>query len=196
MLDDETKNRIRAEEIYREEVRKDLSYPKSVRKQIWSLLNSPFGLWFLSSVVLAGLLFAINSLQQSEKERSEVRQTINSLALELQERFSVSATAIEKGSSNNSYSVAIGRLNQATEIFPKFRNRSFASLLQELALVVVKSKKAPVEAARKSAMDLAAIANEINNHTIAGKSIESEKLAKIKAFYEILRPENWLPIGP
>lgn len=66
MLDDETKKMIEAEEHYRHEISKKLrtsldsfeQSAKTLEKNIWDkvleILNSNFGLWFLSSVFITG----------------------------------------------------------------------------------------------------------------------------------------------
>jgi hypothetical protein len=71
-LTEERRALIRAEEIYREEVRKQLTSKDSVSSKILKLANSPLGIYVLSSVLLGGLTYLYAHHQehlQSEKAR-------------------------------------------------------------------------------------------------------------------------------
>jgi hypothetical protein len=52
MLSNEEKNRIRAEEVFREEVRRELASKKGGR--VLTFLNSALGIWLLSTMVDVG----------------------------------------------------------------------------------------------------------------------------------------------
>ncbi|UII20846.1 hypothetical protein [Fulvivirga ligni] len=56
MLNQSDKERIKAEEIFRNEVRKELEQGKKNSK-FWVFLNSSFGIFILSSVLIGGLSF-------------------------------------------------------------------------------------------------------------------------------------------
>ena len=61
-LTEQERARIRAEEIYREEVREALTEPKKAAAGFIAFLNSPLGIFILSSLLLSGgtfLYFAI-----------------------------------------------------------------------------------------------------------------------------------------
>jgi hypothetical protein len=73
--------RIRAEEIYRAEVRAELSTEKDSR--IWKLLNSSFVLWLLGSVTLTGTTWLLQhwiadrqQFQQSMELREKIREEL------------------------------------------------------------------------------------------------------------------------
>lgn len=53
MLSEEDKASVRAEEIYREEVRRSLGPRDSLARKFWAVLNQPFAIWLLGSVALA-----------------------------------------------------------------------------------------------------------------------------------------------
>ena len=58
MLSDSEKQRIHKEEAFRAEVRQMIAPPEKEhqgRTGLWRFDNSPFGLWFLSSVVIVAL---------------------------------------------------------------------------------------------------------------------------------------------
>ena len=77
MLNDDEKTRIRQEEIFRSEIRREIEASKPqqpLRARLWTWLNSSsLALWFLSSVVLTGLT-AFFTYQQSK--RSEANQNV------------------------------------------------------------------------------------------------------------------------
>jgi hypothetical protein len=72
-LTDEKRAMIRAEEIYREEVRKQLTTSKdSASSNILKFANSPLGIYVLSSILLGGITYLYTRHQehlQSEKAR-------------------------------------------------------------------------------------------------------------------------------
>ncbi len=82
MLTDDERDHIRAEEIFRTEVRSQLeaATPKPpLPKRLWALVNSAIFLWFLSSIVLAGLTAAVATQQKNRDDqirKEELRQRI------------------------------------------------------------------------------------------------------------------------
>lgn len=66
------RDRIRAEELYRAEVRREFEQQqsaKSLGSQIWAAANSSFGIWLLSSVVLALMVWSWTSIQEHRAEK-------------------------------------------------------------------------------------------------------------------------------
>ena len=73
-LPQDERERIRAEEIFREEVREQLAAttgPQKLHQRLWASRNSAFTLWLLSSVVLAAISW---SYAQWESARSLQRR--------------------------------------------------------------------------------------------------------------------------
>ena len=71
--------RIRQEEVLRAEIRKELTPPAQTnggrwRQKVWKFLNSTLGIWFLSTVVVAGLVHFYNSQQAAHQEREAERK--------------------------------------------------------------------------------------------------------------------------
>lgn len=80
MLTAEEKARIRAEEIFRDEVRKELA-DKSKRRsgvggRMWEALNSAFVLWFLGSVVVGYLTFHVQQKHERARREEEAKRAI------------------------------------------------------------------------------------------------------------------------
>lgn len=91
MLAEEDRARIRAEEIFRLEVRRELeaSQPRPSRRQrLGSWVNSSFGLWVLSSVVLTGLTTAYTYYQSRRAEQVRNAETERRLDTEISGRMS------------------------------------------------------------------------------------------------------------
>lgn len=82
-LTDDAKSRIRAEEIYRSEVQRELHG----RKSRWHVLNQPFTLWFLSSVVLAAGAWSYNRIQANYDANLKQQDRAKKIKIELQYRF-------------------------------------------------------------------------------------------------------------
>lgn len=74
MLTEKEKERIRQEEIYRYEVRRDIESqpsPSSTKLQIWKFLNSPFGIYLLSSVLIGLIGFSYARWEEQRVERAQ-----------------------------------------------------------------------------------------------------------------------------
>ena len=66
MLTDEQRTAIRLEEVYRAEVREELSAkrPTGVLARFWRFLNANVVVWFLGSVVATGIVIFIDGRDQ------------------------------------------------------------------------------------------------------------------------------------
>jgi len=161
MLAEEDKTRIQAEEVFRLEVRRkleaiELSLARRVRLGAW--LNSSFGLWVLSSVVLTGLTTAYTYYQNKRGEQAKKEETERRLDNEISGRMSaalarlrVDELGIEKGLFDppaDIYSGDVGYLDnsfisdphpQDFSIYPEYQKRTFRSLLFELSTIVAQA---------------------------------------------------------
>ena len=62
-ISDDVKAHLRAEEIFREEVRREL-------RGTWSKLSQPIVIWFLSSIVVGAISFGYSNFSESRQKRS------------------------------------------------------------------------------------------------------------------------------
>lgn len=76
MISEEEKTIIREEEIYRQEVRKELSQSRSA---IWVFLNSPFGIWVLSTIIVGSLSFMYTQWKDANDRSSENKEALQSI---------------------------------------------------------------------------------------------------------------------
>jgi hypothetical protein len=66
------------DEIIRQKVRDELAAAKAEGSKIWKFVNSSFGLWLLSSVLLSGVVFAYSEYTAFRTEqRAEVARVSN-----------------------------------------------------------------------------------------------------------------------
>lgn len=68
-LSQEVRSRIRGEEIYREEVRRQLEQPKSRLRRLLDFLNAPLGIYLLSSVLISGITYAYTRGQEAKAKQ-------------------------------------------------------------------------------------------------------------------------------
>ncbi|MCS3799007.1 hypothetical protein [Niastella sp. OAS944] len=78
------KTKIKEEEIYREEIRKNISK----KGGFVSFINAPLFLWFLSVVVIGLISFLYNDYVQEQKDNIETIEKINKLDFEIENRIS------------------------------------------------------------------------------------------------------------
>jgi hypothetical protein len=159
MLLEEEKERIRAEELFRHEIRREIESKSSKHsrgKRLWLLLNTSFALWFLSSVVLGGLTAAIASYQKYHSEWSRKAETQRRLNTEISNRISealdanhlyqqrINSGQVNEPSAESVYMNVLDYLdNHVTydgksydfSIYPEYQQRKFRSLIFELSLV-------------------------------------------------------------
>lgn len=86
MLTPEEKNKIIEEETFRNEVRNSLNSSKKDNTK-FQFLNSPFGLWILSTVFIGLITFGYNKYTEYSKAKELKAKTINDLAFEIGYRF-------------------------------------------------------------------------------------------------------------
>ena len=86
MLTDEEKSKIKAEELFRDEVRKSLNTDK--KSGFWTFLNSGLGIWFLSTIVIGLFTYFFNEYKETQKITNERDAKIKQLDLEIESRVS------------------------------------------------------------------------------------------------------------
>jgi hypothetical protein len=84
----EEKSKIKQEEIFREEVRKEFISKEEKKSKIWTFANSSFFLWFLSAVVVGLGSYYYNQHQQDLVTESQRSRRINQLDFEIENRIS------------------------------------------------------------------------------------------------------------
>jgi|SRR5271157_2546248 len=216
MLLEEEKNRIRAEEIFRYEVRREIEArrPKdSGGKRLWSLVNSTFGVWLLSSVVLGGLGFLYTTYQQHSAEKMRKTQTERRLKEEISGRVSnglatmrQNGIRIESGEQGRTmeevYNEAISFLdNRVTRdsytydfsTYPEYKQRTFQSLTMELGALAGQSTLATL---RASYDHLADLSGKAEKETVFHKDTSLDAVKKSIEILEQLQANVSLQLYP
>jgi hypothetical protein len=192
MLTEEEKKRITMEEIFREEVRKDLASKKqkSFFRKLWVFLNTAFGLWFLSTIVIGLATFSYTALTQYDSDRLKQKESIKMLDIEITTRLYNFELTIRKvfnaswdlaqyeGVRESRMEFSLAELdghsaflpdkNSNTNVFPGYKNRTFQSLLIELHGLVPDSEKTLI----KQSLDSLSTIKEMLFSFPDGQSVE------------------------
>jgi hypothetical protein len=81
-LSPDERERVRAEEIFRDEVRQEIEKqrPKNLQRKLRDFVNTSFGIWLLSSVVLGSFVWSWTLIQEyrhTKKAREELLTKVN-----------------------------------------------------------------------------------------------------------------------
>jgi hypothetical protein len=88
MLTEEQKEHIKLEEFYRREIQAALfNIPKGFKESLITFLNSAFGLWLLSAVILAGGVKLYKNQQEASEHTKMANQVLERLDLEISYRY-------------------------------------------------------------------------------------------------------------
>jgi hypothetical protein len=138
----------------REEEKDADKAPKSLADKIWAVLNSSFGLWVLSSVVLAWITKTYSVRESRKAENLKKTETAKRLDTEIAFRVAMAldGTRINEARLQSSpttprgiYQVAYNYLEnyfiklseeRDFSVFPEYRERTFRALILELMTVV------------------------------------------------------------
>jgi len=205
MLQEEEKTRIRAEEVFRQEVRREIEdrAPKpSKGKRVWSILNSSFALFVLSSLVLGGLTKLYTDYQKRRSEQMQKNETVRRFETEIRNRILEGLTAVRLDSERverrqmysafDLYNEAVRYLNNRVSwydtvthlevqldfsIYPDYQHRSFASLIAELAAVDTSRFRA-LQAAKRGYDTLAALADDAGDKEDRSRATDKSVLLR------------------
>jgi hypothetical protein len=143
MLSSEDEARIRAEEIYRTEVRDDIaaarhSKTEGARARFWRFVNSSLGIWFLSTLVVGTGSWLFSVWRDARTARRENTRTIQRLDIEITTRLDQFASSVNGLLGRHAYETALAALENpvgnpyAASAYPEFRERGLTSLIREL----------------------------------------------------------------
>lgn len=143
MLDEKERARIREEEIFRSEVRKELSpkaFSPSRRERIWAFLNSTFGFWLLSSIVVGALTWGVTTYLERREIRKTTQERIRRLDLEISNRLDL-VQLQARAVTDEKFALDMGRRlvnppGPNNAIQPEFANWNLKSLVIELSMLL------------------------------------------------------------
>jgi hypothetical protein len=170
-LSNEQVQRIWMEERFRAEVRQSLQDKEAnvkdaiVAPRVSAFLNSPFGLWFLSSVVLGLLSWGYTGWTASRTISADQVAHVRHLATELQARVEYAQDilkqhSVTKGNFDFMVVQALSDANVAIKngLLPEFASRTTRSLLLELRILSGKSRLSTINTALASEQQLQSLA--------------------------------------
>lgn len=167
MLTNEEMERIKSEEIYRDEIRKKLNENEqsSFPKKSWKFINSSFGIWLLSTVVVGLVVYLYNDNKLKNEISTNNAATIQKLETETSNRLQqFKVTLLNQEPSKIYYQkkelaymidgVLIIDGTYSSEkpiyIFPEYKERTMNSLLYEIGrLSKDKNRISTITEARK-----------------------------------------------
>lgn len=141
---------------------------QSNSKVIWKVINSPFFLWFLSSIVIGLITFGYSSYISYQTRSNDNHLTIQKLDLEMKSRLRFFANKV-KAESYTTLSDGFSATNLAEamlslevpeiqkfpiHIFPEYKQRNLRSLVWELHMRVPMDEKSQLAIALEALFDL------------------------------------------
>lgn len=158
MLPEDERERIRLEEEYRHDVRRQMDGSRSRRSALWTLLNSSFALWLFSAVFLTGAGALYTRKQQAHADNARRQEAIERLDLEIAYRFDrILSNLYELVTPDTSHVLAEGRSPADVErvltalrrrhpsdmesLYPEFARYELPGLIAELRRLVTDPKE-------------------------------------------------------
>jgi len=87
MLSAKDKIRIKNEEIFREEIKKSLTPPKSALRKTLDFFNTSLGSWILTSLLIGVVTFTYNYFTDRNQKIKEKEASVQKINSELESRF-------------------------------------------------------------------------------------------------------------
>lgn len=149
MLSGEDRERVRLEEVFRDEVRRTLQQPKTTWQKVYNFFNSSLGVFFLSAIFVGGLSAAATKWAETHQKHNQDRETIRRLDIEIAYRlqhlpilasgtisFTQKHTAKGALLGKAEQHPQVGKLGEFEPIFPDFFGRTLFFLIWELQRTV------------------------------------------------------------
>jgi hypothetical protein len=169
MLNDDDKARIRLEEIYREEVRRQLHVPEVQTRgeRLIAFLNGALGMWLLSSILVGVVTWSYTVWTDSRTAARENEATIEKLDVEIVARITRFRDLLSSATTAESFYLILVSLDnpQSTgqlkvSVFPDLAGRSLSSLLWELRSRVSPAERTAVASALRVSQTISTQAAE------------------------------------
>jgi hypothetical protein len=151
-LPPDVRERIRAEEIFRQSVKEELAGGASAPRAptLLDRLNQPITLWFLSSIVLGAISFAYAHWEGARAAAMTRQAEITKLDVEISGRIRRAAGRLESARNHVGFREAVQMLDEGSGVFPELSDRSFEGILLALTWLVPEGERGDLEAARQS----------------------------------------------
>lgn len=192
MLTEDDKKRIREEEIYRQEIRRQLEGEKptpSRRLRLWEAVNKPFVLWSLSTILVGLISLAYTTREAQKKEQSQKKDAINKIDLEISNRIGGSLKYLDKlpqdgqpPDPDDMFQAVFSYLDNnkgfyAAILYPEYKDTGFQALVTDLKGRVSVDEQQNLDKALKAYDDLKTSGMEpYNVNTNRAKPTTTEEL--------------------
>jgi hypothetical protein len=200
MLSSEEKNRIRAEEVFRQEVRRELSTKKDGK--LLTFLNSALGIWLLSTIVVGLLSWSYTVWRDSRASASQTAETIRRLDAEIASRIHFLQSYLPSVQKREDFWTALWMIEQPRDahltltVFPEYNSRGLTSLLWELRTLTPELQKPPINAAiagaqrlsRERVSRLASLQGNESN----GDVLDSERKLVLGVLHTYFSEHRWV----
>ena len=158
MLNPSDRDRIRAEEIFRDEVRRELekNRPKSVAGRMWDLVDSAFGRWAVTTVLAGLATWAFTTCRDSGRAEQARLAAIRRLDTEIATRLDRLTIRLPMLRTTRQFANALDALDRpagnlfASNAFPEYLGRSLLSSLRELREAVKDPERIGVDKALRA----------------------------------------------
>ncbi len=150
-LSDQDRERIRAEEIFRFEVRKGIEHQEpepSKWRQVCGFLNSTFGNFVCVAIVVPLFIWLFSAIQSNYAMTRVTEDLVRRLDTEISFRLRSYWYKLEKASTRAEVGEFVKSLDAEKWVFPEFSDRPMVSLMTELSRLIPEDRKADVEKAR------------------------------------------------
>ena len=196
MLSEEERKKIKDEEIFRQEIQRELEAQKptpSRKKKAWQFINSSFGLWLLSTVIVGLFGWAYTTCQTQEREQAQRKEQQRRLNLEIKNRVTDTLSYLQdmerrvnegkaKFPPEWLFARTVRRLDgfdesesQLQSIYPDNKERDLKSLIFELETLLASSKKEELNRALSAYEQLKSKASEAIQTSTFGNPVSAEE---------------------
>lgn len=194
MLTEKDKLKIRAEEIFRNEARKEIEAQANTPRfwsRVWKVLNTGFVLWLLSSVILAGVGWVYSNWQANRENERRNSERIERLDLEISarlDRVDLSEWGFETVDGSGIPTNLNARLllppTPANVVIRNMRTGILRSLLYELSTCVPPTEQISVKKALSGL-------NEIARRYPMGKPVKPDDTQSLIDYVAKLKALRW-----
>lgn len=164
-LDDDRMRAVRAEEVFRQEVRDEigLGQPKTRVDGLWAILNSQFVSWLLGSVLIGLVTFVYNQHREAREDAQKDAELVSKLIPEL----------AKLGSPNSTLAIAVLKSLRANKGIDSNLAGLVDAAMAETARTSIDSAKSATgaeKAALVKTADAAASAAAAANHALTSSA--------------------------
>lgn len=173
-LSDDDRARVRAEEIFRAEIRSRLEnkQPPGRGARLLGFLNQPVILWLLSSVVVGLISWQYTRWEERQSQQRQAQAEIRNLDLEIRGRLQRAAGRLSSAKNMVGVRETIRMLDEPSGMFVELGQRNMENLLVSLTWLLPEGQATALDGARTGYRDLQRIAAQPEESQDINQTIE------------------------